>query len=291
MPVQKIHWGCRDSLEILERRFVEKQGSTPEYSFLRRLRSVGVSKRRRDLTTLEGRVLTMAGDSELGKSKSRKPQEASGKSVGLSDRKGFWAVVLIVGELAAAMLLLASPQVGVQRASASLTGTSVPPPSSSPPTTSTTQTTSNLGVIASPPPTSAKGQSFVAPTTAPLQTTTTVDTTTSVTTTTAAVVSNPAFASITVRVANATGINGVAGRVTNYLGARGFNVVAPVNATQMESSSTIYYAPGFKYGADQVATFLSLPLSDVQPDSSAIPVNAPPEDINVIAGPEVSRIG
>ncbi|MGC8466415.1 MAG: LytR C-terminal domain-containing protein [Acidimicrobiales bacterium] len=135
-----------------------------------------------------------------------------------------------------------------------------------------------------------------ATTTAPTTTlapTTTTTTTAPVTTTTT---SSPAttssvFATITVRVANGTTITGLAGRLTNFIGALGFNVVAPVNAVRPVSSSVVYYAPGFSVAAGAVAARLSLPSSAVQPDPANLDVAAPPEDINVIAGPNLAGVG
>jgi hypothetical protein len=92
-------------------------------------------------------------------------------------------------------------------------------------------------------------------------------------------------------VANGTSIGGLAGRLTNFIGAIGFNVVAPVNSIRPVSTSVVYYAPGFSVAAGAVAARLSLPPSAVQPDPTNLNVAAPPEDINVIAGPNLAGIG
>jgi hypothetical protein len=93
-----------------------------------------------------------------------------------------------------------------------------------------------------------------------------------------------------VRVANGAGINGLAERVTTFIGQEGFDVVAPVNATSSVTSTIVYYAPGFSVAAGAVAARLGLAPSAVRPDPASLPVNAPPEDINVIAGPDVSSL-
>jgi hypothetical protein len=121
-------------------------------------------------------------------------------------------------------------------------------------------------------------------TTAPTTTTSTIPPTTTTT------VNTSLYAKITVRVANGAGINGLAERVTTFIGQEGFDVVAPVNATSSVTSTIVYYAPGFSVAAGAVAARLGLAPSAVRPDPASLPVNAPPEDINVIAGPDVSSL-
>lgn len=139
----------------------------------------------------------------------------------------------------------------------------------------------------------SSGSATTVPTTTTLPTTTTTVTTTTTSTSTSAtpssyVASNPAYAAITVRVANGTTIPGLAERITSYLGEIGFNVVSPVNATQQVASSTVYYAQGFSVSAQYIASRLGLSSTQVVQDSSSIPVNAPPEDINIVVGPDLS---
>ncbi len=163
------------------------------------------------------------------------------------------------------------------------------------------QTRASIGTVKTKKPVGAKVQEAVkekglnaygsstttsstlnSPTTTLMVTTTTVPSYQS--TTTAASV----YATITVRVANGTSISGLAERITTYLGGVGFDVVSPVNATASVQSSTIYYAPGFSVSAEYIASRLGLSSAQVVPDSTAMPVNAPPEDINVVAGPDLS---
>ncbi len=155
-------------------------------------------------------------------------------------------------------------------------------------TTTTTLTLKNSSIA---------GRNKGAAVTTSSTTTTSMDTTTTVvpttttqvaTTTTSTPTPDSAYANITVRVANGTSIPGLAERITTYLGNVGFDVVSPVNATTPVQSSTVYYAPGFSVSAQYIAARLGLSSRQVIPDSSAIPVNAPPEDINVIVGPNLS---
>ncbi|SHE44480.1 LytR cell envelope-related transcriptional attenuator [Ferrithrix thermotolerans DSM 19514] len=137
----------------------------------------------------------------------------------------------------------------------------------------------------------SSGSATTVPTTTTLPTTTVTTTTTSTSTSatpSSYVASNPAYAAITVRVANGTTIPGLAERITSYLGEIGFNVVSPVNATQQVASSTVYYAQGFSVSAQYIASRLGLSSTQVVQDSSSIPVNAPPEDINIVVGPDLS---
>lgn len=147
-------------------------------------------------------------------------------------------------------------------------------------------------------------QPTVPPVTAASTTTTRLPPTTVVVTTTTAVTSisaassattlppgvNPANASITVRVANATNVAGAATSVTEELGRLDFNVLGPANApTTNPSATVVYYAAGFQVAGDAVARILGVPQSQIKQYSSGAVIGAvAPSDVNVVLGLDVA---
>lgn len=93
---------------------------------------------------------------------------------------------------------------------------------------------------------------------------------------------------MTVRVANGTQVPGLAGKITNYLASKGYDVVAPVNANAQASASMVYYSSGFQYQAITLAQDLALSQASVAPYSTSVPLNLPEEDITVVVGPDLS---
>ncbi len=93
--------------------------------------------------------------------------------------------------------------------------------------------------------------------------------------------------------ANGTRVSGAAGKVRDVLRGQGYNVLAPTEAKQVETSA-VYFAPGFEREAQAVAQALKLPPASVQalPDTAASPV-ADVRGANVVAvvGPELARQG
>ena len=154
------------------------------------------------------------------------------------------------------------------------------------PTTLAQSTQSTLA-----PSTTQVTTTSVVPSTTVLSTTTTVTSTSaasSVSTLPAGV--NPANASITVRVANATNVAGAATTITEELGRLDFNVLGPANAPTTNPPSTIvYYASGFQVAGEAVARILGVPQSQVKQYSSGAVIGAvAPSDVNVVLGLDVA---
>jgi hypothetical protein len=89
-------------------------------------------------------------------------------------------------------------------------------------------------------------------TTAPAQTTTTLLTT-----------------GFEVMVANASGVGGSAGKLTDQLTARGFVMESATNSaagTPIQSTTIVYYLPGFEAGAQSVASVLGGKTIEAMPE-------------------------
>jgi hypothetical protein len=89
-------------------------------------------------------------------------------------------------------------------------------------------------------------------TTAPAQTTTTLLTT-----------------GFEVLVANASGVGGSAGKLTDQLTAKGFVMEPATNSaagTPIQSVTVVYYLPGFEAGAQSVASVLGGKATEAMPD-------------------------
>ena len=127
------------------------------------------------------------------------------------------------------------------------------------------------------------------PTSAGSVTTTTVpphSTTTSSTTTTTTVPRS----SVSVVVANATSVNGVAAHYSSVLSGQGWSTQTPVNATTTASTSTVYYAPGDQSEAAEVAATLGIAAASVQPVGASTPVaTTSGVDVIVIIGQDLAN--
>jgi hypothetical protein len=107
------------------------------------------------------------------------------------------------------------------------------------------------------------------------------------TTTTAPVTTNPP-ASVAVKVANASGLSGVASKVQTTLQGKGFTNVTISNAPSVVPSTQIYYVEGAKGDAEAVAKALAVDAAAVQPMPSAPPVALAGATVLVLAGPNVA---
>ncbi len=87
-----------------------------------------------------------------------------------------------------------------------------------------------------------------------------------------AVTTVPAAGAFKVVVANASGVQGAAGRTTTALKTAGFATVDPVTATAKITVSIVYVLPGFEAAGTRVAAALKLPAARVQPMPSPLPV-------------------
>jgi hypothetical protein len=82
----------------------------------------------------------------------------------------------------------------------------------------------------------------------------------------------PPAGSFKVVVANASGVQGAAGRTTTALKSAGFTTVDPVTASAKITISIVYVLPGYEAAGNQVAAALKLPPARVQPMPSPLPV-------------------
>ena len=80
--------------------------------------------------------------------------------------------------------------------------------------------------------------------------------------------------SVPVLVANATGVSGAAGDVSNELQAVGWSMLPAVNASARVPTSHVYYVAGRQQAATSVAAALHLPSNAVMPYTTAAPITS-----------------
>jgi len=78
---------------------------------------------------------------------------------------------------------------------------------------------------------------------------------------------------VSVAVANATTTNGLAAHYTTVVGAGGWMMKTPLDAATSETTSAVYYAPGFAPEAATIAASIGVKPAQVLPVSSATPVS------------------
>jgi hypothetical protein len=95
---------------------------------------------------------------------------------------------------------------------------------------------------------------------------------------------------VSVLVANGSGVAGLAGDLSERVGAAGYETAEPANISEDDavSSSTVYYADGYEAEAEAVATTLS-----PQPPVAPMPDPAPVADLRgatvlVVVGPDLA---
>ncbi len=93
---------------------------------------------------------------------------------------------------------------------------------------------------------------------------------------------------IKVLVANGTSTNGLAGRVTTELHAKGYNTLTATDTPNRPHASIVYFEPGYGPEAANLASKLALPATAVQPIAIPPPVsNLSGAQILVVAGPDL----
>ena len=98
-----------------------------------------------------------------------------------------------------------------------------------------------------------------------------------------------AHALVSVLVANATGKGLLAAHYSTVLGAQGWAMRTPVDATTTEGASAVYYAAGQQESAAAIATALGLKPAAVQPLTASVPVTSSSGiDVVVIIGPDLA---
>ena len=94
---------------------------------------------------------------------------------------------------------------------------------------------------------------------------------------------------VSVVVANATNTSGLAAHYTTVIGAGGWAMQTPTNATSSETTSTVYYAAGMQQPAAAIASSIGVKPAQVQLISTATPVqSATGMDVVVIIGQDLA---
>lgn len=118
-------------------------------------------------------------------------------------------------------------------------------------------------------------------------TTTTVPTIADVTTTTAPPTTTPP-AQVAVKVANASGASGLAGKTKTTLQGKGYTNITISDAPSLVTSTQIYYVEGSKGDADAVAAALGRPATAVLPMPTPPPTALSGSTVLVMAGPDLN---
>ncbi len=90
---------------------------------------------------------------------------------------------------------------------------------------------------------------------------------------------------VSVLVANATQQNGLAAHYAALLATKGWALKTPNDAATTVATSAVYYTAGHQGSAETVAAQLGIPVADVLPLTSAVPVpGATGNDVVVVIG-------
>lgn len=96
-------------------------------------------------------------------------------------------------------------------------------------------------------------------------------------------------ASVSVVVANATNTNGLAAHFSNVVGAGGWKMGTPIDASTTEATSTVYYAAGQQAAAQTIANTIGVKPAQVQPLTTAAPVaGVTGTDVVVVIGQDLA---
>lgn len=95
--------------------------------------------------------------------------------------------------------------------------------------------------------------------------------------------------SVSVVVANATNTNGLAAHYSNVIGAGGWKMGTPIDASTTESTSAVYYAAGQQAAANAIASAIGVKPAQVLPLTTATPVNGVTgTDVVVVIGSDLA---
>jgi hypothetical protein len=95
-------------------------------------------------------------------------------------------------------------------------------------------------------------------------------------------------ASVSVVVANGTQTNGLAAHFSNVIGAGGWNMGTPIDATTSQATSTVYYASGQQAAAQAIANTIGVKAA-VQPLTTSTPVSGVTgTDVVVVIGQDLA---
>jgi LytR cell envelope-related transcriptional attenuator len=110
--------------------------------------------------------------------------------------------------------------------------------------------------------------------------------------TAASTTSTAPHSTVSVVVANATTTNGLAGHYTTVIGAGGWNMKPPLDASTQEATSAVYYATGQAAAAAEIATMIGVKPQQVLPLTNSTPVNgATGTDVVLVIGQDLSASG
>lgn len=98
-------------------------------------------------------------------------------------------------------------------------------------------------------------------------------------------------AKVRVQVANGTLTSGLARTYTQQLMTLSWDTLPQLNAARV-ASTIVYYNPGFRWAAQEIATEIQASSSSIQPLNGLTPVpGASGDDVIVILGPDVALHG
>ena len=89
--------------------------------------------------------------------------------------------------------------------------------------------------------------------------------------------------------ANATSTNGLAAHYSTVIGAGGWKMETPIDASTTEATSAVYYAAGQQEAAASIATTIGVKPTQVLPLTTATPVSsATGLDVVVVIGQDLA---
>jgi hypothetical protein len=94
---------------------------------------------------------------------------------------------------------------------------------------------------------------------------------------------------VSVVVANGTSANGLAAHYSTVIGAGGWAMKTPVDASTTETTSAVYYAAGMQQPAASIATTIGVKPAQVLPLTTSTPVNGVTgTDVVVVIGSDLA---